>query len=94
MIAFFALIGEAVSNGRMRIAFMMLTAIGVDRRPAWAFLDGWEKMREEETTTGWTPEVVAMGFVMGAVDRWRVVQWSELIGQFATSADPDGAGGS
>ena len=91
MVAFFALAGEAIVHGRAKVALRMLTGVGLKRARAWTLIESWDRMIEMETSTGWTPEVTAMGFVMNDVAGWRAVQWSELIGQFALSADPDGA---
>lgn len=92
MVAFFALVGEAISHGRSKVALRMLCAVGLSRQRGWSLIGSWERMIELETRTGWTPEVTAMGFAMSDLSGWREVRWQEVAGQFALAADPDGAG--
>ena len=91
MVAFFALLGEAISHGRSKIALRMLCVVGLSRQRGWSLIGSWEHTIELETRTGWTPEVTAMRFVMNDVSGWREIRWRDLTWQFALAADPDGA---
>ncbi len=82
MAGFFALVGSAIQNGRAGVGLEMLKRCGLDRARAWNLVDGWDRMIETESQTGWTPETVAMGFVIEDVPKWWKVKWHRLIGQF------------
>ena len=83
MVLFFSLAGNAILNGRSRIAYRMLVATGLGSERAWFLIEEWPQMLELESQIGWTPEVAAMGFVMNDVKGWRRVQWWTLVSQFA-----------
>ncbi len=82
MVGFFALVGSAIQNGRAGVGFEMLKKCGLGRARAWYLVDGWDRMIETESQTGWTPETVAMGVVIEDVAKWGRIDWEGLIGQF------------
>ena len=88
MTAFFALVGSAIQHGNSAPALVMLTICGLSGERAWSLIDGWDRMVEAESQTGWTPECVAMGYVMEDVEGWSIIVWGALIGKFQVKGDP------
>jgi hypothetical protein len=86
MIPFFSLLGGAITGGRSRLALDLLVALGLTQPRAWALVEGWERMLEQETATGWTAEVVAMGFVMNDVEGWWARPYDVLLKGFRGTA--------
>jgi len=86
MVPFFSLLGQAIQNGQSRHAFNLLLEVGLDRDRAWALVEGWDRMVTMECTTGWTPEVTAIGFVMNDVAEWWEVPYRSLLREFQGTA--------
>ena len=86
MIAFFALAGQAISDGRSLTAYRMFTAAGLLPDRAWSLIDYWDWMMVSEVETGWTPEVSAMGVVINRVQGWERISWHALLERFCRAS--------
>ncbi len=87
MVSFFSLLGGAIEGGRSLVAYRTLIDVGLTPHRSWYLIESWARMVEMESTTGWTPEAAAMGYVIADVDHWRRVKWTTLVWRFALTAD-------
>lgn len=81
-LAFFAIAGGEIRDGRSRAVFDAFAAV-MPAKAAWRAIESWDGMLACESQTGWSPELATAAVVMSSNESWREVDWLELASRVA-----------